>query len=606
MGLPRFLIDAWSWLNYKPVMAGTHDGRPHRALAPEIQATWLPDDAVRRLAAYKLLAAYDSLQAGELATFAGNPEAAERREFGDPSTFVDTTLAHLLGRTQQIVVPGAEHAKDEHATPEAVAAAVAQERLREWAEAELLPLRMQACERKAVLLGDGVYLLAWDPEKGRVRLRTVDPGFYFPVLDDDADPGDYPTRVHLAWELPEDPKRGIKARLRRITYELGPITTGLITTGHTPDVPELDSSAARVPGDMHEPAAARGLRAYPWAPDKPTTATCYLTDAEWALEDLRHGQALDDLPLAKARFRTRGDGVTLNRLDLMIDFLPIVHISNTIADGEHFGQSSLAKVMQVLDELAETDTDSARASATTGAPIIGLAGAHAEVDRITGRPKPLAVQPGTVFQLSDGGRMDVLDTSSQLAELRARVEEIRERAAVNARLPAVSLGTADPTDVPSGYALQLSLGPLDSLIDAMRLARAHKYVLLLKMVQRLHQAGQAEGWPAGEQFPARVVFGPHTPTDRAAVLDEVVKGVTAGVMSLETAIRMLQDAGYPIEDAREEVERIDARQAPPPTQSAAPGEDADTEEADEEKEQDDQAGEGEAEGRRTTRPGQAP
>ncbi|MHA7956296.1 hypothetical protein ACX9I7_00870 [Streptomyces sp. L500] len=550
MGLPRFLIDAWSWLNYKPVMASTHDGRPHRVLAPEIQATWLPDEAVRRLAAYKLLSAYDSLQAGELATFAGNPDAAERREFGDPSAFVDTTLAHLLGKSQQIVVPGAEHAKDDQATPDAVAAAAAQERLRQWAETELLPLRMQACERKAVLLGDGLYLLAWDPEKGRVRLRTVDPGFYFPVLEDDADPGDYPTRVHLAWELPEDPKRGIKARLRRITYELAPIA---------PSPRGDQDDRERTAGNPYGSTSGSSQRAYPWAPGKLSTLTCYLTDAEWTLDDLRHGQALDDLPLEKATFRTRADGTVLDHLDLHVDFLPLVHISNTIADGEHFGQSTLAKIMQALDELAETDTDNARASATTGAPIIGLAGVHTEVDRITGRPKPLSVQPGTVFQLADGGRMDVLDTSNQLAELRARVEEIRDRAAVNARLPAVSLGTVDPSDVPSGYALQLSLGPLDSLVDAMRLARAHKYTLLLRMVQRLHQAGQAEGWPIGEQFPARLVFGPHTPTDRAAVLDEVVKGVGAGVLSLETAIRMLQDAGYPIEDAREEVARIDGR-----------------------------------------------
>ncbi|MEU5435426.1 hypothetical protein AB0G73_18890 [Streptomyces sp. NPDC020719] len=533
MGLRHFLIDAWSWLNYKPAMASTLDGRPHRALAPEIQASWLPDDAVRRLAAYKLLAAYDSNQAGELAALTGNEAASERREFGDPSMFVDTALAHLLGKSQQIIVPGAEHAGDEDTSPEAVAAAEVQQRLRNWAEAELLPLRMQAAERKAVLLGDAVYLLAWDPAKGRVKLRTYDPGFYFPVLEDDADPGDYPTRVHLAWEIPEDPWRGTKARVRRITFELGPIA----------------------------PRAGAGqvTRRYPWAPERPSELTCYLSDAEWSVDDLRHGQSLDDLPLDKAHFRTRTDGQALKRLDLMIDFIPVVHVSNTVGDGEHFGQSALAKIMQALDELAETDTDSARASATTGAPIIGLAGARAEVDRVTGRPKPLEVQPGTVFQLADGGRMDVLDTSGQLAELRARVEEIRDRAAVNARLPAVSLGTVDPTDVPSGYALQISLGPLDSLVDSMRLARAHKYTLLLKMVQRLHQAGRAEGWPTGRTLAARLVFGPHMPTDRQGILDEVVKGVRAEVFSLETGIRMLQDAGYPIEDARQEVSRITAR-----------------------------------------------
>lgn len=565
MGLRTFLTDAWSWLNYKPVMAATHDGRPHRTLASELHATWLPDEAVRRLAAYKLLAAYDNNQAGELAALAGNESAAERREFGDPATFVDTALAHLLGKTQQIIVPGAEHAGDDDPAPEAVAAAVVQQRLRDWAETELLPLRMQAAERKAVLLGDGVYLLAWDPEKGRVRLKTYDPGFYFPVLEDDADPGDYPQRVHLAWDIPEDPRRGVKARVRRITYELGPVTAA--TRSHTDE----QGRARRQPlltdggdhllqaGDRYVPETGRIERAYPWAPDRPSQITCYLTDAEWFVDDIRHGQSLDELPLDKAHFRTRQDGEVLDQLDLHLDFIPIIHISNTVADGEHFGQSVLAKVMQALDELAESDTDSARASATTGAPIIGLAGAHPEVDRVTGRPKPLAVEPGTVFTLADGGRMDVLDTSRQLAELRARVEEVRDRAAVNARLPAVSLGTVDPADVPSGYALQLSLGPLDSLVDSMRLARAHKYTLLLKMVQRIHQAGRAEGWPVGEPLPARIVFGPHTPTDRTAILDEVVKGVTAGVLSLETGIRMLQDAGYPIEDAREEVQRIIAR-----------------------------------------------
>lgn len=39
----------------------------------------------------------------------------------------------------------------------------------------------------------------------------------------------------------------------------------------------------------------------------------------------------------------------------------------------------------------------------------------------------------------------------------------------------------------------------------------------------------------------------------------MVKGYTNGVLSLETAVRMLMDAGYPVEDASEEVGRIQAR-----------------------------------------------
>ncbi|MFF0165399.1 hypothetical protein [Streptomyces prasinus] len=43
------------------------------------------------------------------------------------------------------------------------------------------------------------------------------------------------------------------------------------------------------------------------------------------------------------------------------------------------------------------------------------------------------------------------------------------------------------------------------------------------------------------------------------MLVDVVSGVTNGVMSLKTGVQMLQDAGYPIEDVTEEIERIQQR-----------------------------------------------
>lgn len=64
-------------------------------------------------------------------------------------------------------------------------------------------------------------------------------------------------------------------------------------------------------------------------------------------------QSQDDLPLDKARFRTRSDGEILHRLDLRIDFIPLIHIGHTVSDGKYFGHSSLAKLMQALDELAD-------------------------------------------------------------------------------------------------------------------------------------------------------------------------------------------------------------------------------------------------------------
>lgn len=561
-GIRAVVIDAWSWLNYKPVFTDSR-GMPNRRAFPEAQASWVPSQDERRLAAYKLLATYDQNQAAELAVIVDGEAARERREFGDPSMFVDTVLAHVLGREQHITVPGAEHDGDGEPDQGTAAAQRVQTLLRDWADTELLPMRMQQTERKAVSLGDGVYRLAWDAGKRRVTVRSIDPGFYFPIIGEDDDGGEYPQRVHFAWELPEDPKRRLKARLRRITYELAPIgpatATGVDGKGRAVRAMRTtqgaDGHMVPVLG-LGDAADATGVisRHYPWN-EEPSTVTCYLTDATWELGDLTGPNLdVDNLPMAAAVYATGTDGELLDKLDLYCDFIPVVHVPNTVPSAEeHWGQSSLAKVLQVFDELQGADTDSARASATTGLPMIAISGA----DDARG---PLDVGPGAMFKLRENGRMTAVDTSPALRELRDHRHDLIDRASTVARIPAVTLGTVDPTQAPSGYAMQLSLGPLDSLVGSMRLARDHKYRLLLKFVQRLHMAGQHPDWAGVTPLPAQVVFGPYTPTDKAAVLEQVTTGYEAGVLSLETCVRMLQEAGFPIQDLEREIQQIQARQ----------------------------------------------
>lgn len=552
MGLRQFVIDAWGWLNFKPVYADPHLGSPNRRAFPSAHATWVPDEDVRRLAAYTVLAAYDGNQAGELAEVRDGPDARERREFGDPAAFIDAITADVLGDEQRIVVAGTE--EDEDTSPEAEQALAVQEDLLTWAEDEQLAMRMQQAERKAVGLGDAVYRLSWEPDKRRPVVRVMDPGFYFPVLEDDG--GEFPSKVHFAWELPEDPRRGLKPRLRRITYELAPIAPATVSGTDRRGRPLRaylgdEDNPLLTPGDTVDEQGTI-WRQYAWN-DEPSRFTCYLTDATWLLEDLERTSDVDNLPMDKAMYAQRADGEVLNALDLLIDFVPVIHLPNTVpAAEEHWGKPSLATVLQAMDELAASDTDAARASATTGIPILSVSG-------LQDSRASLQVEPGTVFKLADGGRMDVVNTAPQLAQLLTTVETLRERAAVNLRLPAVALGTHDPAQMPSGYALKISLGPLDKLIAAMRLARRHKYQLLLRFVQRLFIAGQHPDWVGRTVHPASVVFGAYTPTDRAGVLEEVATAYAARLISLETALRMLAEGGWPIEDIPAEIERIQAR-----------------------------------------------
>jgi hypothetical protein len=556
------IIDRWSTYNYKPLYSD-HLGMPNRRAFPEAHATWVPAADERRLAAYKLLTAYDQNQAAELASFRDGDEARERREFGDPSMFVDTITSYVLGEEQTITVPGAEHAGQDNADPEAATAERVQTLLREWADEELLPMRLLQTERKAVSLGDGVYLLHWDADKQRVRIKTFDPGFYFPIIDEDSDGSDYPDRIHFAWELPEDKARRLPARLRRITYHLDWIrpqtANGVDRTGRPLRAPVMSEAAddqASQPvlgrGDTLDPNGAI-TRLYPWS-ERPSYKTVYLTDAIWELGDLKAPVDVDSLPMGKAQFATNGQGEILDRLDLYQDFIPVIHVPNTVPEpGEHWGQSSLAKVLQVFDELSSSDTDSSKASATTGSPILAISG------KAVTAQQQYAAGPGMVFTLGEGGSITSVETSGNLAELRNHVHDLKDRAATTARIPAVALGTADPAQFDSGYQLELALGPLDSLISSMRLARDHADRLLPKFVQRLFQAGQHPDWIGLPVLPAKLTRGAYTPTDKAAVLEEVTKARTAGVISLETAIRRLQEIGWPIEDAEDEIRRIDAR-----------------------------------------------
>ena len=564
MGLRELVIDAWSWLNYKPIMS-----QPIRSgIGPfgDLAAGWVPPEDLRRLQSYKVLAAYDQGQAGQLAFAAGDENGLDRRELGDPAKLNAAALGYLLGASQQIVVPGAEHDQDTAGDQSAALAADVQERLRAWARRELLPLRMQQCERSTVRSGDGVYTLAWDPQGERPVLRTLDPGFFFPEWDDELDAAEFPERVHFAWELPEDPRTGRKARLRRITYELAPIgsaTRPVPATGsagaHREWVSGPDGTPVLLPGDVADPVGGLISRVYPWAPDRPSWVTCYLTDAEWFLEDLKAGHDVYNLPADKASYRVRDDGEVLQGLDLQVDFLPVVHLTNSVPDaGEHWGQPVISRVMQVLDEIAATDTDSSAASATTGQPPVrrlrsqGPEGPNdraAVADRGEARHRHLP------------GRRRVDDRAGHLRPVGGAAAAHRPPPRPPGRELAPDLlrpGTSAALAGAVRDALALALGPLDSLVGEMRLARAHKYELLFKFAGRLFQAGRADGWPKGELPAGELVWGPHVPTDRTATLDEVVKGVGAGVFSLETAVRMLAAVGYPIEDAAEEVRRIRA------------------------------------------------
>jgi hypothetical protein len=498
------IFDAYTPLDYKQAMGGrTIDSR---WLAP----TWVGTEHRRRLQAYMILQSYQD-NASRFFLDDRKVDAEDRREYGDAALLVNTVLAALLGDKQEIHVDGADESNPDSADTVAVER---QELLREWAVQERYGLKLIETERNAVGLGDGVYVLGWDTKKNRPRLKIYDPGFYFPVLDDEQDE-EFPTRVHIAWELPDDDKQ--QKRVRRITYDL------------------VDVKPYTVP----------------WSTEK-ATVECYLTDGTWTMDDTTRG--IDDFDNQHVVYRSMvdksGNEVEMRDLPLGFDFIPVVHVPNTVSLLNHFGTSSITRVLQVLDDVQAADTDTQASAATTGGMVLALSGTMMPPDNVTYGPK-------TVFKLGLDGKLTALDTSTGLKALQEYRGDLRKVLSVSARVPESALGRIDPGEIASGILLALSNTPMSAMIDEMRLVRDEKDGILFKFVQRLFMYGGAI--TSGDVMDATLARGSYLPTDEQSTASTVVQLLGGKpALSLETGLRMLVDAGIPIENIAEEIDRIKA------------------------------------------------
>lgn len=532
------------------------------AKSGKLAPTWVPDTEWRRLTAYKILKSYGLNVSRSFFSGVGVSEddKAKRREYGDADLLVDRIRAGVLGEGPEIVIEGADvELPDEPDLPPApeepegegegdevaVRRRVFESRrsrwsdqveeivteweqawadlpslqerqdwLREWADDEGYWSKLHEGEGDTVELGDGVYTLAWSAEKQRPILRVYDPGFYFPVLTDDQTDEDFPARVHIAWEYTGDDH---KQYIRRLTWELVPVEA----------------------------------RSLPWSTEA-SDVTCLFSDGTWEMREIGPNGLYDLSENSGAvTWATTEDGTEARGLDLGLDFIPVIHVPNTPASRTHFGQSALLVVSQLLDDIHRSDTNVQAAADLAAGPMVAMFGAGSDTE--------VRVQPGTAFKLSKDGRMDVLDLSAGLQQVMVSNDALRDLLAINGRVPNAVLGRVDASEAPSGVALVLSFSPFAQLVGAFRMTRESKHALLLKFVQRLGQAGGV--LEPGENPTAKLAFGPFLPTDRTAVVDETTRLLKDKAISTQTAVGFLVAAGFDIEDARGEVQRIRSESA---------------------------------------------
>lgn len=502
------LIDPWSFLDYKESFH-----KPNQ-LGGWMMPSWVGDHK-RRLTAYQVLEGYFRNAARNwLNTSVSDETRKARREYGDPFMIVEAVLSSVLGDVVTVEVDGVRQETEDlqGGAPDGEGdfvgpATLVQDIVDEWIDRERFRVKMNDNERTSIKLGDQVYVLGWNNKSKRPRLRTFDPGFYFPVLDDWENDTDWPKKVHIAWEYEKDVQGQKKKFLRRITWEMRPVEGRVATL--------------------------------PWNAEA-HDETCWMYELEWEVSDDLRG-TIEDLSSDRATW-------LIDETNLEIDFVPVVHIPNTVSETDHYGLSSYVHLMQIFDDLQATDTDLQAASATTGTPPLSVRGTMSRGD-----DKITSYGPGTVFESENGA--ELLDTSRALDALLKYKDGLQDRMSVNGRIPNTLIGRVDPEKVPSGIVLTLSFQPHSNMIRHMRLVREEKYNLLFKFIVRFFMLdGQIQTF-----FQPRIKFGSYLPADKQEVAMMVQQLLSTHGISLETASTMMLQAGFPIDDVAAEVARIQAQ-----------------------------------------------
>jgi hypothetical protein len=512
--MKEFLHDRWAGLSHIPDIGDGYQSRPPGHM-------WVTLEDWRRLQAYRILAALrENVRRywlpPEMWQKAGTHSETRIETKADAEGWREYGHAALLVQTARSLVLGSDQ------TPIADSDAPVQAWLTEWASKERLQAQLVVAEEHAIGDGDAVLTLTWSSGKQRPKLRIINPGFYFPDLASlDTVAGwedeDMPPVVHLGWERTD---RDNVVWLRQTTWRMV----------------RLDADAD--PGLPTAPVSAVWGGRREW--------TCVYSVTDYRLDRLRGDKtSIYDLePTNPAAVSV------VAPTDLLIDFIPLVHVPNTPAGGYHFGASLLTGVAQILDDLAGSDTDVSATAQSSAAPAAVFTGAGAARDMPGG--------PQASWWGPEGSGMGYTDTSRVLTAGLAQNENLLRHLAVNSRLGVALLGRVAPDEVPSGFALQLGFAPAQSMMREMRLVRAEKYPLLLKMAVRLAQVGGV--LPSGPTPPIELDLGSGLPSDLATTVEAIAALLPIGAVSVDTAVRWLMAQGVPIVDAETEVAAILAAQ----------------------------------------------
>lgn len=229
------------------------------------------------------------------------------------------------------------------------------------------------------------------------------------------------------------------------------------------------------------------------------------------------------------------------QLDSRIDTIPVYHIKNSPIPGDEFGRSELSGFETLLNGINQSITDEDMTLVMQG---LGMYWTDAPPPNdADGNETSWDVGPGQVIEVGDGQHFGRLTGVSSVAPFLEHIQAIEKRLQQRIGLSDVAVGDIDVQTVESGIALKMKLAPilarnslkeeeLTSVLDQMLYDLAMKWFPVY------------EGIGFGSAVP-EVTFGDPLPTDRKAIIDELIQllSCTPPLITIEQAQARLAELG---------------------------------------------------------------
>lgn len=228
-------------------------------------------------------------------------------------------------------------------------------------------------------------------------------------------------------------------------------------------------------------------------------------------------------------------------LDGRIDVIPVYHIKNSTIPGDEFGRSELSGFETLLNGINQSITDEDMTLVMQG---LGMYWTDAPPPMdANGNETSWEVGPGQVIEVGNGQSFGRLTGVSSVAPFLEHIDAIERRMQQRLGLSDVAVGDIDVATVESGIALKMKLAPIlaRNSLKEEELAAVHDqmlYDLAMKWFPVY------EGLDFGNVVP-EVTFGDALPTDRKAVIEEVLTllGSTPPLITLSMAQQRLAELG---------------------------------------------------------------